>query len=409
MIVYVRNANGAAVMPCSCAKARKLLRAKKAKIVDYRPFTIQLCWQCEGHVQEVTCGVDKGSSVTGLACVGNGTALLAAEIYHRKDVKEKMEERRERRKSRRARRWYRPRRFLNRASSKRSGRLPPSIKTNVEEVIRVVRQIPLPISSIVIEDVQVDIARLNNPTLRGSQYQDPTRLDENMRIACLMRDNYTCQQCGKQNGRLEAHHLIERSRGGKDTLANLITLCEDCHHQLHKGKIALKVTGVSGHLDQIAQRTMQGKTHLYTTLETLAPLSTIYGYQTATYRNYRGLPKTHLIDALCIATLLTGEVVAPPGSNVYRIRFRPRQTRKQYHSLPRKGKGRVKYQVNDDLQGFRKGDLVLVKGKYVKQINSIYSDGYLAFPRVKGEPAKALPRDCRILAREGTILWEQVG
>lgn len=65
--------------------------------------------------------------------------------------------------------------------------------------------------------------------------------------------------------------------------------------------------------------------------------------------------------------------------------------------------------MNDELQGFHKGDLVLVKGKYVKQINSIYSDGYLAFPRVKGEPAKALPRDCRILEREGTILWEQVG
>jgi hypothetical protein len=276
-------------------------------------------------------------------------------------------------------------------------------------VIRTVGQIPLPISAIVIEDVQVDIARLNNPTLRGSQYQDPTRLDENLRVACLMRDGYQCQQCSKQHVRLEAHHIVFREHGGKDTLENLLTLCEQCHHRLHQGKITLKVTGVSGHLDQIAQRTMQGKTHLYTTLGALAQLSTVYGYETATYRKYRGLPKTHIIDALCIATLLTGEVVAPEDRNVYRIRFRPRQTRKQYHSLPRTGKGRVKYQVNDELQGFRKGDLVLVKGKYVKQINSIYSSGYLAFSRVKGEPPKALPRDCRILEREGTILWEKVG
>jgi hypothetical protein len=64
--------------------------------------------------------------------------------------------------------------------------------------------------------------------------------------------------------------------------------------------------------------------------------------------------------------------------------------------------------VLDELQGFRKGDLVLVKGKYVKLINSIYSNGYLAFPRVKGEPNQALPRDCRILEREETILWEKV-
>lgn len=408
MVVYVRNADGAKLMPCSPAKARKLLQAKRAKIVDYRPFTVQLSFQCEGHIQEVTCGIDKGSSVTGLACVGNGAVLLAAEIHHRRDVKEKMEDRRDHRKNRRARRWYRPARFLNRASSKRSGRLPPSIKTNVEEVIRVARSLPLPISAIVVEDVQVDIARLNDPTLRGSRYQDTTRLDENLRIACLMRDDYQCQHCGKRQVRLEAHHIHFREHGGKDTLANLLTLCENCHHKLHEGKITLKVTGVSGHLDQIAQRTMQGKTYLYAMLGMLAPLSTVYGYETSAYRKYRELPKTHIIDALCIATLGEGSVVAPPESNVYHLRFRPRQTRKQYHSLPRKGKGRVKYQVNDELRGFHKGDLVLAKGKYVKQINSIYSDGYLAFPRVKGEPSKALPRDCRLLEREGSILWKNV-
>jgi hypothetical protein len=43
---------------------------------------------------------------------------------------------------------------------------------------------------------------------------------------------------------------------------------------------------------------------------------------------------------------------------------------------------------------------------YVKQINSIYSNGYLAFPRVKGEPNAARPRDCQVLERGGTMLWE---
>jgi hypothetical protein len=320
-----------------------------------------------------------------------------------------MEDRRDRRKSRRSRLWYRPARFLHRASNKRSGRLPPPIKTNVEEVIRVVRKLPLPISSMVVEDVQVDIARLNNPELQGSQYQDPTRLDENLRMACLMRDGYHCQQCQKQGVRLQAHHIQFRWDGGKDTLDNLITLCEQCHHRVHEGKITLKVTGVSGHLDQIAQRSMQGKAHLYAELGQMAPLSTVFGYETAAYRTYRGWPKSHIIDAVCIATLGTGKVVAPPASNVYHIGFRPRQTRKQYQSLPRKGKGRVRYQVNGELQGFHKGDLVLVKGSYCKLINSIYSDGYLAFPRVKGEPSKALPRDCRLLEREKTILWENVG
>ena len=35
------------------------------------------------------------------------------------------------------------------------------------------------------------------------------------------------------------------------------------------------------------------------------------------------------------------------------IGFRPRRTRLQYHTLPRSGQGRVRYQVNGKLEGFR--------------------------------------------------------
>jgi 5-methylcytosine-specific restriction endonuclease McrA len=271
-VVYVINHNGHPLMPCTPAKARKLLRDSRAEVIGRCPFTIKLLWECEEQVQEVSLGIDKGSHYTGFCCVGNGNLLLSGEIQHRQDVKDKMENRRTNRRNRRSRKWYRPKRSLNRASSKRSGRLPPSIKTNVEEVIRVVEHIPLPISRTVIEDVQVDIARLNDPTLRGSRYQDPTRLDENLRIACLMRDGYQCQQCGKVKCRLEVHHLIYREHGGKDTLPNLLTLCESCHHKVHQGAITLKVTGVGGQLDQIAQRTMQGKSYLYATSVCRSPL-----------------------------------------------------------------------------------------------------------------------------------------
>lgn len=405
MYVYVRNQDGKPLMPCTPAKARRLLRDGDARVVARGPFTIQLCWQCEGLVQEVTLGIDKGSHVTGISCVGNGKVLLSAEIHHRADVREKMESRRRNRRARRSRKWYRPRRYLNRASSKRSGRLPASIKTNVEEVIRVVQHLPLPISRIVVEDVQVDISRLNSPFLVGSQYQDPTRLDENLRSACLMRDGYQCQQCGKKNVRLEAHHLIYREHGGKDTLSNLLTLCDTCHHGVHDGEFMLKVRGVSGRLDQVAQHTMQGKSYLYATLRRHAALTTIFGYQTAAFRKARDLPKTHIVDALCIATYRTGERISEPEANIYTIGFRPRQTRRRYHDLPQKGKGRVRYQVYEALEGFHKGDIVRVKGKWIKQVNAIYAEGRLAFKRVKGEPANAKPQDCRFLERGKTIIW----
>ena len=225
MLVYVLNKNGNPLMPCKPAKGRKLLRSGRAKVVNRCPFTIKLLWDCEENVQPVTIGIDKGSHTTGISCVGNGTILMSCEIHHRTDIKDKMDARRASRRNRRDRKWYRPKRFLNRASSKRSGRLPPSIKANVEEVIRVVRKIPLPISKIVIEDVQVDIARLNNPSLQGKEYQKSNRLDENLRIATLMRDNYQCTQCGKKNTRMDAHHIIWKEHGGKDTISNLLTIC----------------------------------------------------------------------------------------------------------------------------------------------------------------------------------------
>ena len=405
--VYVINQNGNPLMPCKPAKARKLLRDGRAKVIGRCPFTIRLLWQCEEQGQQVMLGIDKGSHVTGFSCIGKGQILLSGEIHHRQDVKDKMDSRRDHRKKRRGRKGYRPKRFLNRASSKRSGRLPPSIKTNVEEVIRVVHQIPLPIAHIIIEDVQIDIARLNNSALRGSQYQDPMRLDENLRMACLMRDSYTCQQCGKQHVRLEAYHIIFREHGGKDTLTNLLTLCFTCHKNVHKGKITLKAMGVSRHLDQIAQRTMQGKSYLYAILGAQTVLSTLFGYQTATLRKARDLPKTHDADALCIATYDSGELVPYDREHFYTVTFRPRRTRRHYHDLPRKGLGRVKYQVNDELEGFRKGDIVRVKNIYIKQINAIYSEGRPAFRRIKGEPPSALPKDCQLLERGRTIFWEK--
>jgi len=155
-------------------------------------------------------------------------------------------------------------------------------------------------------------------------------------------------------------------------------------------------------------RSEQGKSLMYQELGKIASLSTVYGYQTSAYRKSLSLPKTHDIDALCVATCQTGEVIRYHRKNFYTIKFRQRQTRRQFHDLPQKGVGRVRYQVNASLEGFRKGDIVRVKGKWVKQINSIYSNGYLAFARVEGEPSAARPKDCKLLQRGQTVIWEKV-
>ena len=46
-LVYVLNHNGHPLMPCTPAKARKLLRDGKARLKHRCPFTIQLAWECQ--------------------------------------------------------------------------------------------------------------------------------------------------------------------------------------------------------------------------------------------------------------------------------------------------------------------------------------------------------------------------
>ncbi|MCP4113150.1 MAG: HNH endonuclease [Desulfobacteraceae bacterium] len=303
MNVFVINKNGSPLMPCRPAKARHLLDAGKAEVRNLFPFTIRLTWDCEENVQPVTVGIDKGSRKTGLSCVGNSRILLSGIINHRTDIKKKMEARSANRRARRNRKWYRQPRFDNRGSSKRSGRIPPSVKANAEEVVRAVGKIPLPVSEIIAEDVQVDIARLNNPELAGKDYQESSRPDENLRMAALIRDDYTCKSCSKKRVSLQVHHIVFRSRGGKDTIKNLTTLCESCHEKVHDGKLKIK-GGVSGFKDRTAQRTMQGKAYMYGKLSMTASVRKVFGYQTSEYRKFLELPKEHDSDALCAATLL---------------------------------------------------------------------------------------------------------
>jgi hypothetical protein len=393
-LAYVVNQNGKALMPCRPSKARKLLRDQKAKTINYTPFTIQLLWDCEEHVQAVTLGIDKGSKITGVCAVSEDKVLFQAEIRHRLDVNKKIVSRRDHRRSRRNRKWYRKPRFLNR----KSYRPLPSIKTNADEILRVVNAIPLPISKIIVEDVMVDIAKLNDPDLSGKQYQESNKLDSNLRLACLMRDNFKCHKCGSDK-HLNAHHIVPRVKNGKDTITNLITLCRHCHEALHEFKWKLNLKGASGFRDRIAQRTMQGKSYLY---EKLGNPELVFGYETAERRLELGLSKTHMIDAFCIAG---GKRHSP--NNSYLVSFRPRQTRKQYFDLPRKGKGRVRYQVNQELGGFRKGDIVEVKG-FVKQVKAIRSSGNLKFEEIKGEPNSSVPRKCKLLLKCKTISFNKI-
>ena len=47
----------------------------------------------------------------------------------------------------------------------------------------------------------------------------------------LVRDNYTCQYCGKHSTSLTVDHVVPRFRGGQDMWENLVGACKDCNQK----------------------------------------------------------------------------------------------------------------------------------------------------------------------------------
>jgi 5-methylcytosine-specific restriction endonuclease McrA len=58
----------------------------------------------------------------------------------------------------------------------------------------------------------------------------------------LLRDEETCQYCGKRGRDLTLDHIIPRSRGGQSTWENLVASCKACNGK--KGNRLLKDVGM---------------------------------------------------------------------------------------------------------------------------------------------------------------------
>lgn len=310
MLVYVLKQNGQPFMPTArFGKIRRLLKAKKAKVVRREPFTIKLLYEPETDVvQECYCGVDTGSRHIGVAVVSNDKVLYQSQTELRNNIKRKMDARRQARRFRRFRKTrYRKPRFLNRSNSIRSDRLPPSVKHKVQahiDEIEFCKKI-LPVSDLIVEVSQFDTALMKDPRLISEKvkhwgYQQGFNYGySSRREAILHRDNYTCQCCGKKNCRLEVHHVKFKSNGGTDDEENLITLCEDCHKGVHAGTVVLNKKPKKSKNLKCATHMSIIRSYL---LKKYPNAIETFGFVTAENRNHLNLPKDHYIDACVIAS-----------------------------------------------------------------------------------------------------------
>ena len=229
-------------MPCSPAKARLLLKEKKAIVKRRTPFTIQLTIATGETKQPGSLGVDAGYEHVGLSASTEKAELYASEVELRQDITDLLSARRALRQSRRNRKTrYRAPRFDNRISTKRKGWLAPSVEnrinahlSRIEAVLRL-----LPVTKITVETASFDLQLLKNPDISGKEYQEGEQLGFwNIREYVLCRDGHVCQHCygRSKDPVLNVHHLESRRTGG-DSPGNLITLCETCHKALHRGEI----------------------------------------------------------------------------------------------------------------------------------------------------------------------------
>lgn len=338
MRVFVKNMRGQALMPCSQRKARLLLKQKKAKIVGYKPFTIQLCYATGEAKQEVTVGIDEGARHIGVAIVSQDKVLTKGEVELRQDVHSLLLTRAQYRRGRRFRKTrYRRARFLNRR--KHEGWLPPSIRakidTNFNWINKFCSLVPNP--KLRIEVGKFDVAKMINPDIHGVDYQHgQTYGYYDVRYFVFARDEYTCQVCKKKNKILHTHHIVYRSEGGTDRADNLITVCTDCHtSENHKtGGILYKWMKERKKTKQYKEPPFMNTLRIWT-FRKYPNAEITYGSETSHRCKELGLEKTHYNDAIAITGVKS---IKENPDNVFLVKQFRKKKRSLHEATPRKGR-----------------------------------------------------------------------
>lgn len=367
-MVYVQDIDGKPMMPTTRhGKVRRLLKANKATVVNLCPFTIQLTYKSTDHKQPVTLGIDAGAKHIGFSATTEKEELFACETILRTDIVDLLSTRSQNRRTRRSRLRYRKPKFNNRVFSKKKGWVAPSVKQRIDSHLNEVNEIHkiLPITKIVIEAAQFDTHKMKNTNISGIDYQNGEQLGFwNVREYVLFRDGHKCSYCkGKSKDLiLNIHHIESRKTGG-DSPSNLITLCETCHKEYHKGNIDLKVRRGKSLCGAAIMGIM--KWRLYDELKSrYSNVSMTFGYITKYNRIKYGIEKSHTSDAFVISK----------NFNAKRIEYQylkrlVRRHNRQIHKMKiLKGGKKENNQAPFEVFGFRLFDKVL----YNNEINFIY-------------------------------------
>ena len=326
---------GEPLMPCSQRKARLLLKEEKAKIIGYKPFTIQLLSPTGESTQKIHVGIDTGAKYIGIAVISENKVFVKGEVELRDGIHEDTTTRFTLRRTRRSRNLrHRQSRFLNR--SRKDGWLPPTVQSKLDATFMWIDKfcdlVPNPMLHI--EVGKFDIKKIATEELRDNHDY------YNKRYYVFNRDGYTCQCCKKQNHRLKLHHIVYKSKGGTDSVNNLITVCEMCHssenHQ--EGGILydwmIKRKNVKQYKDAAFMNIVRCRT-----MRKYSNAIITYGYETEPYRIKLCIDKTHYNDAIAISRIKY--IKENPDEWFYIKQFRKKK-RSLHEARPIRGRRKTK-------------------------------------------------------------------
>jgi 5-methylcytosine-specific restriction endonuclease McrA len=86
-----------------------------------------------------------------------------------------------------------------------------------------------PITTIEIEQVKFDLQKLEDPEIKGCQYQQGTLFGYEVREYLLQKWGRACAYCGVTNTPLQIEHIKAKAKGGSNRIGNLTLACPECN------------------------------------------------------------------------------------------------------------------------------------------------------------------------------------
>ena len=414
-------------------------------------------------------GETSGIAITRESTDGKCRTIIGAyEHQHRnKEIHRELNSRRDCRQNRRSRLRRRPARFNNRANAHSEGRLAPSVKSLVDDTEALAQTMLrlYPTKHIRVEYLRFDTQLMQNPDIRGTEYQQGTLLGWQIKHYIFARDHWQCQYCDQpstKNHPLTLDHIIPESSGGPTVVGNLVAACQKCNTKKNNQSLENflaqdpeRLARIQKQVDQVVPLTAAGYLNsvmpamLRVLEDTGLPVTISDGASTAYTRHQLDMPKSHVNDAACLdlptkVKNYSGPVTVLPKSHVNDaacldlptkvknysgpvtvLKRQRRQTRQSincdakgspaskdfptYSRLPRSTKGYTTPPAHSTsprrLRGIRTGDIVRINHKSGQTFTgraTLDLKAQRVKTKTKGHPTvTAAPPQARLIAHAG--------